>query len=188
MVALMAVLVAVLALLVFVLFGIVVELCRDVRQLRELIGAIDRSHEVVLGDVAGGSPSAYGLPKAIDEESAAIVLFLHESCGTCRALAEGLNGQVPERLWLVIEARSREAATQFLERYGLSEGPSQRTVIDDGQHFANLLGLDTASVAFRVQMGTFVSASTVPSIRYLHSILPNPVRLDRQRRLSFLRG
>lgn len=182
MVTIVAVFVALLALLVFLLLGAVVELFRDVEQLRDELGIIDTPRDVELGNVAGGDPSSYELPKALDNEPFAIVLFLHEGCGTCKSLAEGLNGRVPDGLWLVIEARSREVATGFLSRHGLSEGVSQRVVIDEGQHSANLLGLDTTPVALRIQNGTIVSASTVPSSRYLRGILPNLIRLNTGRR------
>jgi hypothetical protein len=172
-------LVAFLALVVFLLLGAVIELFGDVQQLREAIGILDRPLDVALGDIAGASPSRYGLPRGLDDEAFAVVLFLHDSCGTCRSLAAALDGRVPEGLWIVMEARSHEVATQFLHRYGLSEGASPRVVIDEGQRSADLLGLDIASVALRVQNGTIVSASTVPSTRYLGSILPSPLRLKR---------
>jgi hypothetical protein len=170
-------LVAVLAILVFLMLGAVIELFRDVQQLRDALGILDRPLDVALGRVAGGSPTAYGLPAALDEAHFAIVLFLHDSCGTCRSLAAALDGRVPEGLWLVIEARDRVVAEEFLRRYGLSEGDSRRVVVDEGQRSADRLGLDIASVALRIQNGTIVSASTVPSTRYLRSILPSPLRL-----------
>jgi hypothetical protein len=178
----LAALVAVLALLIFLLLGAVLELFRDVRQLREALGILDQSHDVEIGSVAGDSPSAYGLPKALDDAGLAVVLFLHDSCGTCRSLAAALDGHVPEGLWLVIEARSREVAEEFLRRYGLSEASSPRVLIDDGQQSARLLGLEIASVAFRVQGGTIVGASTVPSLRYLRSLLPSTLRLKARSR------
>jgi hypothetical protein len=176
-VALILALVAVLALVVFLLLGAVVELFRDVQQLRQALGILDQSTDVDIGKVAGGRPSAYGLPTALDAAPFALVLFLHETCGTCRALAAGLDGRVPEGLWVVMEARDREAATQFLQRYGLSDQASPRVIIDDDQRSAQLLGLDIASVALRIQNGTIVSASTVPSNRYLESVLPKSLRL-----------
>ena len=177
-------LVALLALVVFLLLGAVVELFRDVQQLRDALGILDRPLDVALGAAAGGSPSTYGLPRGLDDEPFAVVLFLHDSCATCRALASALDGRVPEGLWIVMEARSREVAAQFLQRYGLSEEASPRVIIDDGQRSSDLLGLDIASVALRIQNGTIVSASTVPSTRYLRSMLPSPLRLKAGSRRS----
>jgi hypothetical protein len=53
-----------LALVVFVLCGVVYELFRDVRQLRDVAGILDRPLHVEIGAVAGARPSSYGLPEA----------------------------------------------------------------------------------------------------------------------------
>jgi hypothetical protein len=169
--------VALLALLVFLLLSAVLELFRDVQQLRDALGILDRPLDVALGDIAGSSPSAFGLPIALDEEPFAIVLFLHESCGTCRALATALDGRVPEGLWIVMEARTPESAKEFLTRFGVPWEGSPRVIIDSERQVADRLGLNIASVGLRIQNGTIVNASTIPSTRYLGSLLPGSLRL-----------
>lgn len=171
--------VAILALLIFLLLGAVLELFRDVQQLRDALGILDRPLDVALGEVAGATPSAYGLPTALDEEPFAIVLFLHDSCGTCRTLAAALDGHVPEGLWIVMEARTPESAKAFLTRFGVPWEGSPRVIIDSEQQVADRLGLNIASVGLRIQNGTIVSASTIPSTRYLGSVLPGSLRLRR---------
>ena len=169
-----------LALLTFVLLGVVIELYRDVRQLREVNGILDRPLTVEIGDVADSLPSTYGLPKALDAESVAIVLFLSDRCATCHALAAGLHGALPSGLWVVLEARSPESTEQFLARYGLTATTTQgRLLVDVGERIAERIGLRTTPVGFRVENGRFVSATTVPSRRYLASIVPNRVQLER---------
>lgn len=172
--------VGVLALLVFVLFSVVIELYRDVRQLREVAGILDRPLEVEMGDLAGAKPSRYGLPEPLDSVASAIVLFLSDRCGTCHSLAAGFEGRLPWGLWVVLEARSPRSTEEFLVSYDLTpESTDGRLSVDVGGKIAERMGLRTTPVGFRVESGRFVNATTVPSKRYLSSILPNRVLLER---------
>ena len=179
MVALIAV--GVLGVIVFVLGGIVIELARDVQQLRDVAGILDRPLDVDLGEVAGTTPSIYGLPPALDDAASAIVLFLSDRCGTCHALAaDFISEGLPSGLWVVLEARSPEAAEEFLAAYRLTAATTGgRLLVDVAEKIAQRIGLRTTPVGFRVQNGRITSATTVPSRRYLSSILPNVVRLER---------
>lgn len=170
--------VGVLALLVAVLFAALVELFRDVRQLRDAAGILDRPLPVEVDSIAGTRPGLYGLPRALDGASSAIVLFLSDRCATCRVLAAGLGNPLPSGLWVVLEARTPESATEFLERYGLIGSAREgRLIVDVAGEIAHRIGLNTTPVAFRIEDGAVTSATTAPSSRYLHSILPEPVRL-----------
>jgi len=168
----------VLALLVAVLFGALAEMYRDIRQMRDAIGILDRPLPIDIGNVAHTSPRAHGLPRALDSAASALVLFLSDRCGTCRQLAAGLSRPLPDGLWLVLEARSEGSAASFLDRYGLSdEARNGRLVLDVAGDIATRIGLQTTPVAFRVENGLLIQATTVPSSRYLVSILPEPIRL-----------
>lgn len=172
--------VGLLGLVVFVLCGVVLELFRDVRQLREINGVLDRPLDVDLEEVAGTRPSQHGLPEALDAAASALVLFLSDRCATCHALAGGFNGVLAPGLWVVLEARSPDAATEFLARYELTPtSTAGRLLVDVAGRIAESIGLRTTPVGFTVRDGRIVSASTVPSRRYLTSILPNRVRLER---------
>ena len=170
--------VAVLALLVFLLFGALLEMFKDVRQLREAVGILDRPLTVDVGGVAGTRPSMHGLPQALDSVPSAIVLFLSEQCATCRSLAAGLVRPLPEGLWVVLEARDSSSATSFLDSYGLTSRTSDgRVVVDVAGKIARRIGLNTTPIGFRVVDGLLTHATTVPSSRYLTSIMPEPIRL-----------
>jgi len=178
-VALTALVVAgLLALLVFLLLGVVIELQRDVRQLRDATGILDRPLEVDLGDLVGASPSSYGLPVGIDVSGVAIILFLSDRCGTCHALAKAFGASLPAGLWVILEAGTQQAAEEFLRTYELSDGLDERLIVDVSRRIAEQMGVRTTPVGFRVENGKFVSATTVPSRRYLSSILPDRVRLE----------
>jgi hypothetical protein len=171
--------VAVLAVVVFVLLAAVRELVKDVLQLRAALGILDRPLDVDVGSVAGTLPSSYGLPDALDAEAAAVVLFLSERCGTCRSIAASFVDELPDGLWVVLEASSPDAAAEFLEDSRLPAIGGGRVVIDVAGGVAERIGLNTTPVAFRVAAGRITSATTVPSARYLTSIVPQPIRLRR---------
>jgi hypothetical protein len=171
--------VAVLALLVAALFGALLELYRDVRQMRDALGILDRPLNVDIGPVAGTRPSAHGLPRALDSAASAVVLFLSpERCGTCRALAAGLGSPLPASLWIVLEARDAASAAEFLDAYGLAAaGRDGRIIVDVAGTIASRIGLTTSPVGLHLQNGVVTGATTVPSSRYLTSVLPTPIRL-----------
>jgi hypothetical protein len=172
--------VGVLALLVFVLFGALLELYRDVRQLRDVAGILDRPLNVDIGPVVATEPSRYGLPPALDSTGSALVLFLSETCSTCRAIAASFETFLPAGLWVVVEARSAESASAFVASNNLGAMiPSGRVCVDVAGQIAARLGLDTTPVGFRIENGLITSATTVPSVRYLSSVLPKPLRLKR---------
>ena len=172
--------VGILGLVVFVLCGVIAELFRDVQQLREAAGILDRPLDVPLGEIQGTAPSVHGLPNALDSAAAAIVLFLSDRCATCHALAEGFGGSLPSGLWVVLEAKSPQAAEEFVAANNLTAtSTGGRLLVDVAAAIAERIGLRTTPVGFRVENGRLVSATTVPSRRYLSSILPNVVRLER---------
>ena len=170
--------VGVLSLLVFVLFGALVELYRDVRQLRDVAGILDRPLDVDIGPVARSQPSAYGLPSHLDGQAAALVLFLSDRCGTCNALAASFNGSPAPGLWVVVEAGNADEAAAFLDRYNLTpQAATGKVIVDVAGQIARRIGLTMTPVGFRVKNGQLTDATTVPSTRYLVSVLPQPVRL-----------
>jgi hypothetical protein len=170
---------AALALLLAVLFGALVEMFRDVRQIRDALGILDRPLSVDIGEVAGTRPSVHGLPRDLDSAASALVLFLSDRCDTCRALAAGLAKPLPENVWIVLEAHSPDSAATFLGAHGLARGTTlaERVVVDVAGEIAGHVGLDTTPICFRLQDGVIDHATTVPSSRYLTSILPMPIRL-----------
>jgi hypothetical protein len=170
--------VVVLAVLVFLLFGALLELYQDVRQLRDVAGILDRPLHVELSAVAGTAPSRHGLPQCLDTAAAALVLFLSEKCATCRSLAASLGRSLPSGLWIVLEAGSTHSAAAFLDSYGFAPMTSGgRVSVDVGGNIAARIGLNTTPVGFRIENGVLISATTVPSTRYLTSILPKPIHL-----------
>lgn len=167
--------VGVLALLVFVLFGALLESLRDVRQIRDALGILDRPIDVDIGAAAGAAPSSYGLPGELDNAKSALVLFLSDRCTTCRILAATVGGALPAGLWIVVEAASKQSATEFVEAYGMTARlADQRVTLDSTGAIAGRLGLNMTPVAYRIENGVLRDAATVPSIRYLESVVRGP--------------
>jgi hypothetical protein len=167
--------IGILSLLVFVLFSVLVELFRDVRQMRDALGILDRPLTIDIGSAAGAPPSSYGLSRQLDDEPFALLLFLSDRCATCRVLAASLGGTLPAGLWIVVEAAASQAAAEFIEMYRMSPGlGDERVFVDPAGAIAGRLGLNMTPVAYRIENGAFKSAGTVPSMRYLASIIPIP--------------
>lgn len=178
MVTVLLIAVGLLALLVAVLFSALVEMYRDLRQVRDALGILDRPLNIDIGAAAGAHPSQFGLPRALDSAGAAIVLFLTERCTTCQAIAASLPHPLSPDLWIVFEARSAQSAEALLERYGLTKLVTDGRVIPDVEGaIGSRLDVRIAPAGFRVENGRFTYATTVPSTRYLKSILPETFRL-----------
>jgi hypothetical protein len=175
MAAIALIAVGILSLLVFVLFSALVELFRDVRQIRDALGILDRPLSIDIGSAADTAPSNHGLPPQLDEAHSALVLFLSERCATCRIIATTLGGALPTGLWIVVEATNNQTAAEFIDTHGLRPRLADgRVIIDPAGAIAGRLGLNTTPVAYRIEKGVLKDASTVPSIRYLSSIIPTP--------------
>lgn len=171
--------VAVLSAFVFVLFGSLLEMYKNIRQLRELAGVLDSPLEIEISSLSSKFPSDYGMPPTLDTVSSALILFLSESCSTCRILAAAIGRRLPPGVWVIIEGKTVASAGAFLEAFFDLNDSHERVLIDFDGSIAEKLGLDTTPVGFRVENGIFVKATTVPSTRYLESILPFPLGLQR---------
>lgn len=179
MATLALVLIACLAALNFLLFGALLELFKDVRQLRDIVGVLDRPLDVSIGPVAGTAPSQYGLPPGLDSANSALVLFLSDKCSTCGVLAASLREGLPHGLWVIVEAGTRHSAQAFLETFGLDKGQTDgRVSVDVDGAIASRIGLNTTPVGFHIKNGLVVNATTVPSVRYFQSIVPRSIQLN----------
>jgi hypothetical protein len=167
--------VGLLSVLTFAMLRALVELFRDVRQLRDALGLLDRPLALDIGPVAGTPPSRYGLPGQLDGEKDALLLFLSDRCSTCRVLAAALGGALPAGLWVVVEAATGQAAAAFIDTYRMTYGAGDgRVLVDPAGTVAERLGLKVTPAGYRIENGVFRDAGTVPSMRYLTSIMPVP--------------
>jgi hypothetical protein len=162
-----------LAVVVFVQLGALVELFKQVEQIRAELSLVDVPTELDLGRARGRPPSAFGLPTALDRQPGALVLFLSTKCSTCASIAAAFRGAVPLGMWIVVEPIVDDEGDQFVEGFQLA---GDRTQVDYGGRIADRLGLDVTPSAVMVADGRMEQARTVPSSRQAFAMLPQ-VRL-----------
>ncbi len=127
MVYVLTVIVAVIAFSLVVLLSAQVELFRDMKQVRELTGMIDRPFPLDLGVMRGHSPADLGLPT-----KTGAILILSDKCATCRSLAAALDGAVPPHLQIVLSnpggraSECRPSGTWVIGRSTTPTGQSWR--------------------------------------------------------------
>jgi hypothetical protein len=155
--------------IVFVMFGALVEMYQQLAQVRKHLGMFDAPGPIDLGDRLNVAPSAVGLPGYLDGADQSVVLFLSNKCETCIALAEVLGGDaLPPRLTLVIVPVFQGEAQQFIDRFQLHH---ERTIGDTDGKIVKQLKLDTTPVAIVVTDGVLERAQTVPTSRQLFTLL-----------------
>jgi hypothetical protein len=154
--------------LVFLLLGSQVEMYRDIAQLRDHSGLIDRPMAVDIAGAVGARPSSFGLPAPLDAVDAGLVLFLSDKCGTCRSIAASLDGQVPRDLWLVLDPANPMKDPELTVGYRLGR---DRVTIDRRREISSALGVTITPAALILRDGRIVRASTVPSTRQLQTLL-----------------
>lgn len=173
--------VTVLAIGEFLLFGALTEAYRDIRQLREFAGALDDAVPVDLGEARDAVPSSRGLSADLDSAVRAVVVFLDSHCGTCKMIVDSLNGGIPKGIWLVAVTEPAEAAYEWLAEAGIKEGTAamERVMVmlpgDVEQNF----GIRITPLAIDIENGRLSRARTVPSIRRFYSLVPTTLVLEK---------
>ena len=109
---------------------------RSLLQIRDALRLVDVPSDLRVFDLDGVAPSSVGLPNALDTEPFALVLLLSTRCATCKAVARGMSGQVPNHTWPVIEGRSFDECQEFREEVGLV---GQQVSIDVGGKISDRL-------------------------------------------------
>jgi hypothetical protein len=166
-VTILLVLVAVLAALLFLMLGAQVEMYRDLQQLRDHAGLIDRPTPIDLGTAVGARPSEFGLPAHLDSALGAVVAVLSDKCATCRSIAASLDRSMPSDLALVINPGG-VAYPDLVTTYTLDP---DRTLIDHEEAVSDKLGLKVTPAGIVIENGRLTRATTLPSSRQLYHLL-----------------
>jgi hypothetical protein len=150
------------------LFGAVLELHRQVHQIRQHVGLLDET--LVVDHAKDVLRSA--LPR-FDEAMAepqgrSAVLLLSDTCSTCYELSRSLGAFLIPGLVVIIAVRSQEEGQHWLEEQGLT---GFENVIIDGGEAADQLDLHVVPSVVRFQGLNAVSATTVPSVRQLKTTI-----------------
>ena len=146
----------------------VVELFRDLEQVRQLSGYVDTPGEVELPSAVGRSLPALGFPDTwADHEG--LVVVLSPTCAMCYALGEHLARDPEDAARVLFTNGSRRDLDRFCAETGLAP---DGVLFDDGGRVADTLGLRLSPAALVVEGGLLTRAASVPSPRALRSLLP----------------
>jgi hypothetical protein len=166
--------VALLAIGEFLLFGALAEAYRDLKQIREFSGLIDRPMPVELGPMQDQPPSILGLHPGLDSAVQAVAVYLDRRCGTCQSIVRSLNGGIPEGIWLVIIDESVDEAFTWLGDAGLEKGSpvASRVMITSPDAVEQQLGGVATPLAIEIEHGRLTRAKIITSIRQFYGLVP----------------
>jgi hypothetical protein len=168
-------LVAVLAVGEFLLFGALAEAYRDIRQLREHGGVVDTPVPVDLGGHLGSMASSVGMAADLDLSSRTTVVYLDKRCGTCQMIMASLGGGIPSGLWLSVIADSAQEAYEWLGEAGIAQNSeaAARVMVTTPANAEKHLGIQSTPLAIELEHGRVARAKTVPSVRQFYALVPH---------------
>lgn len=166
------VLVVILSVFVTLMFGALVELQRQLVQVRRLAGFVDETSPVPINRMAS-------LAYVLDENASGrqmrspghrfVIFVLSDSCLTCRDMVEQL-ATAPTDDWVAfVESSSNSDAQLWLAGFGLLLG--ENWIHDDGGGRARYLGVSVTPAAVRFEGDLPSSGETIPSVRQLQTTL-----------------
>lgn len=173
------VIVAVLAIGEFLLFGALAEAYRSIRQLTDHPAAAGRYVPVDLGDALGKAPSSVGMPAELDAAVSAFIVYIANRCGTCRTIVSSLSGGLPPGVWLAVIAESPAEAFAWLGEGGISEDSpaTQRIAVVTSAVIEEHFGRHITPLAIEIENGRLVRAKTVGSVKQFYSLVPSTLTL-----------
>lgn len=150
----------------FLVMATVLELHRQVEQIRKIVGLQPDAVPVAF-DEAASLAAIISVPS--DHDGAHVVLILSDTCATCADIARALPTPLPERLTVAVQSSVPLGAGAWIAEHGLPTGPN---VIDDTKGaIALALGIKLTPVAIRFEADRPTSAVTVPSTAQLSAIV-----------------
>lgn len=173
--------VAVLAAGEFLLFGALAEAYRDIRQIREQAGVLDKTAPVDLGRAHDQRPSMTGMHPALDAAASAVVVYVDTRCGTCRMIVGSLNGGIPRGVWLAVIAESEHDAFDWLSKTAAifpGSESGQRVMVTSPAEVEKHLGQVFTPLAIEIENGRLARAKAVPSVRKFYSLVPTLISLS----------
>lgn len=173
-VSFLLVIIALLAIGEFLLFGALAEAYRDIRQIHRHVGMADETVPVDLGAVLDNSPSELGLHPDLDSAAAATVVYVENRCETCRRIVKSLAGDIPSDVWLTVIADSAEEAFGWLGDAGITaEAPAaHRVMVAPAEEVERHLGALITPLALEIESGRPVRARSLGSVQQFYSMVP----------------
>lgn len=154
-----------LALVVTLCCGALLEVFRQLAELRKVLSLDDqpRPLNLVRPEI---SLVELGVPSSIGVKAEEIVVFLSGTCATCLAIAEAFRGGAPESVWFVVAANEKHKVVVPLR------SSSERLIIDPEGEIAARLGLEIVPTVLTLRFGAAVRAYAVATPRQVMSLIP----------------
>jgi len=161
--------VVVLALLVGCLFAALVEMFRQLEQLRENVGIADTARAIEFLRSYPLADLGISVPEDGAQIDRAAIVFLSDSCTTCASVAKSIPRKHTPRLRVVLHSYDEHAAQGWLSSLGLD---ALNTVQFDPTRSAALaLGVTVVPCVVKFEDGHAVSAHTMPSGRLVKPLV-----------------
>jgi hypothetical protein len=173
--------VAVLAVGEFLLFGALAEAYRSIRYLSDHPSSGGRYVPVDLGSVLGAVPSAVGMHPTLDSAVSAYVVYVANHCGACRSIIDSLSGGLPPGVWLAVIAKSTDEAFDWLQDGGIQRDTpaAQRVMVVSAEATQETFGTNITPLAIEIEHGHLVRAKTVGTAKQFYSLVPSTLTLSK---------
>lgn len=162
----------VLSITLLLMMSALVEMYRALDQIREFTGAIDRPVAINVDHLKQIPLPAFGLQDVFNR---GLILFVSQSCATCRVIVDRLGGHVPRDVLLIVQCESEESGKSWL---GFEETLPPRVVFDTNKEIARRMRINVTPVGLIVEDGGVVRAWTIPSVRQLFQLIPTEIHSD----------
>ena len=159
----------ILALLVTLCCGALLEVFRQLASVRTILKLDDRAMPL---DLAGQGKSAavVGIEVGLERLPESICVFLSSRCSTCRTIAAAFKGGPPANTWFILEVDNESGRNTML---GLLGASADRTVLDHNSVIAGALGLDVTPSIVSFDYGVVSRAYGVSSVKQVIDLLPS---------------
>jgi hypothetical protein len=168
--------VAVVALGLLVVFQglVLLELVRQVSQIRNQVDLDDRPVPISLGELAGRPlpDGVRGIWSQNGSPGNGALVLLSTDCATCRLVASGLPELLErferQKIVAVLQARNHDDAAEMLAAAGLAQ---DEIVVDLEREYGNALGIALRPAAVVVRDGILSEGAIVRNPRQLQQLL-----------------
>jgi hypothetical protein len=162
-----AVVLAVIAAVVLVICGALVEVFRQISDIRTTLDLDDVPLPLALGNLSI-SAADLAMPDAVAKLPEAIVVVLSRKCATCISIAQSFAAGAPETVWFVLQTAADEVGTAG----DMLDGCRDRVVIDIDSKISEKAGVNVAPSVLSLRWGQVERAQAVSSVRQVMSLVP----------------
>lgn len=161
-------LVASLALLILVIGAALVEVFRQLDDVRSALNMRDEPIALNLKS-RGKNAAELLLPREVEDIPSAIVILLSAKCATCLAVAEAFRGGSPETVWFIVPT---DAPSHLLNALAQS---APRVIPDHQEKIAAALGLAVTPSVVTFAYGVVEKAQAVSTARQVMGLIPTTI-------------